>query len=207
MGGFFRKEINTLDDLKGLKMRIPGLGGNVMAKLGVIPQQITPGDIYPALERGTIDAAEWAGPHDDFKFGLQKVAPFYYAPGWWEPQATIMLFINNARWQSLPKHYQAILEACCTATWSSHVAHYDTINSAGLRNIVAAGARVRFFSQQIMDAAYDASFQLFEELRTRSPDFARIYPVWKKFLDENELYFRVGDSSYDNYIFNKRVRG
>jgi TRAP-type mannitol/chloroaromatic compound transport system substrate-binding protein len=207
MGGFFRKEINSLDDLKGLKMRIPGLGGNVMAKLGVIPQQITPGDIYPALERGTIDAAEWAGPHDDFKFGLHKVAPFYYAPGWWEPQATIMLFINNARWQSLPKHYQAILEAACTATWSSHVAHYDTINSAGLRSIVAAGAKVRFFSQAIMDAAYDASFQLFEELKGRSPDFARIYPVWKKFLDENELYYRIGDASYDNYVYNKRVRG
>jgi TRAP-type mannitol/chloroaromatic compound transport system substrate-binding protein len=207
MGGFFRKEINSLDDLKGLKMRIPGLGGNVMAKLGVIPQQITPGDIYPALERGTIDAAEWAGPHDDFKFGLHKVAPFYYAPGWWEPQATIMLFVNNARWQELPKHYKAILEAAATATWSSHVAHYDTINSAGLRNIVAAGAKVRFFSQPIMDAAYEASFQLFEELKARSPDFAKIYPVWKKFLDENELYFRIGEASYDNYVLNKRVRG
>jgi TRAP-type mannitol/chloroaromatic compound transport system substrate-binding protein len=204
MGGFFRKEINTLDDMKGLKMRIPGLGGTVMAKLGVIPQQLPPGDIYPALERGTIDAAEWAGPHDDFKFGLHKVAPFYYAPGWWEPQATIMCFVNKARWDALPKHYKAIMEAAATATWSSHVAHYDAINSAGLRQLVGAGAQIRVFSRAILDAAYEASFQTFEELKGRSPEFARIYPAWKKYLDENELYQRVGEASYDNYIYTKR---
>lgn len=206
MGGFFRKEINTLDDLKGLKMRIPGLGGTVMAKLGVVPQQLPPGDIYPALERGTIDAAEWAGPYDDFKFGLHKVAPYYYAPGWWEPQATIMAFVNKAKWDELPKHYKAILEAAATATWTSHVAHYDTINSGGLRQLAAAGAKIRFFSQQILDASYEASFKTFEELRTKSPDFAKIYPHWKKFLDENELYARVGEASYDNYIYNRKTR-
>lgn len=207
MGGFFRKEINTVEDLRGLKMRIPGLGGTVMAKLGVIPQQLPPGDIYPSLERGTIDAAEWAGPYDDFKFGLHKVAPFYYGPGWWEPQATIMCFINKKKWDELPKVYKAILEACATATWTTHVAHYDSINSGGLRQLVAAGAKVRFFSQAILDAAYDASFQTFEELRAKSPEFARIYPHWKKFIDDNELYGRIGDATYDNFIFNKRVRG
>jgi TRAP-type mannitol/chloroaromatic compound transport system substrate-binding protein len=207
MGGFFRKEINTLDDLKGVKMRIPGLGGSVMAKLGVIPQQINAGDIYTSLERGVIDAAEWAGPHDDFKFGLHKVAPFYYAPGWWEPQATIMCFVNNAKWASLPNHYKAIMEAASTATWTSHVAHYDTINSNGLRQLVAAGAKVRVFSRPILDAAYEASFQLFEELKTKSPAFASIYPHWKKFLDENELYYRIGDATYDNYIYAKRGGG
>jgi TRAP-type mannitol/chloroaromatic compound transport system substrate-binding protein len=207
MGGFFRKEINTLDDLKGIKMRIPGLGGTVMAKLGVIPQQINAGDIYTSLERGVIDAAEWAGPYDDFKFGLYKVAPFYYAPGWWEPQATIMCFVNTAKWASLPNHYKAIMEAAATATWTSHVAHYDTINSNGLRQLVAAGAKVRVFSRPILDAAYEASFQLFEELKTRSPAFATIYPQWKKFLDENELYYRIGDATYDNYIYAKRGGG
>jgi TRAP-type mannitol/chloroaromatic compound transport system substrate-binding protein len=207
MGGFFRKEINKLEDLKGLKMRIPGLGGAVMAKLGVIPQQITPGEIYPALERGTVDAAEWAGPYDDFRFGLHKVAPFYYAPGWWEPQATIMLFVNNAKWNELPKHYKAILEACGIATWTTHVAKYDSINSGGLRQLIAGGAKLRFFSQDILDAAYEAAFQTFDELQKQSPAFAKIYPAWKKYLDENELYFRIGENSYDSYIFNKRVKG
>jgi TRAP-type mannitol/chloroaromatic compound transport system substrate-binding protein len=207
MGGFFRKEINVLDDLKGLKMRIPGLGGVVMSKLGVIPQQISPGDIFPALERGTIDAAEWAGPHDDFKFGLHKVAPFYYAPGWWEPQATIMLYVNLKKWEELPKHYRAILEAAGIATWTTHLAKYDTINSPGLRQLIGAGAKLRFFSQEIMDAAYDASFKVYEDLQKQSPAFAKIYPAWKKHIDDHELYFRVGEGTYDNYIFNKRVKG
>jgi TRAP-type mannitol/chloroaromatic compound transport system substrate-binding protein len=207
MGGFFRKEINSIDDLKGLKMRIPGLGGTVMAKLGVVPQQITPGDIYPALERGTIDAAEWAGPYDDFKFGLHKVAPYYYSPGWWEPQATIMLFVNKKRWDDLPKHYKAILEAACTATWTSHCAKYDSINGGGLRQIVAAGGKLRFFSKAIMDASYEASFKTYDELKQKSPAFAKIYPAWKKHMDDNELYFRVADATYDNYIYEKRVKG
>ena len=206
MGGFYRKEINKLDDLKGLKMRIPGLGGTVMSKLGVIPQQISPADIYPALERGTIDAAEWAAPYDDFKFGLHKVAPYYYAPGWWEPQATIMVFVNKAKWDELTPQYKAVLEAAATATWTSHLAWNDKLNSDGLRELVKAGAQVRFFSKEILDAAYDASFKLFDELAQKSPAFAKIYPAWKKHLDTQELYYRIGDSTYDNYIYTKRSR-
>lgn len=206
MGGFYRKEINTLADLKGLKMRIPGLGGAVMAKLGVIPQQLPPGDIYPSLERGTIDAAEWAGPYDDFKFGLHKVAPYYYAPGWWEPQATIGCFVNLKKWQELPKHYQAILEAAATATWSTHIGTYDAWNPGGLRRLVEAGAKLRFFSKEILDAAYDASFQTFDELKAKSPAFAKIYPQWKAFLDEVLVYQRIGEASYDNYVYARQGR-
>jgi TRAP-type mannitol/chloroaromatic compound transport system substrate-binding protein len=207
MGGFFRKEVNTLADLKGLKMRIPGLGGTVIAKLGVIPQQIAPGDIYPALERGTIDAAEWATPYDDYKFGFHRVAPYYYAPGWWEPQATVMLFVNKAKWDELPKHYKAILEAACSATWTSHIAYGDSLNSGGLRQLIAAGGKLRFFSKEIMDASYEAAFQTFDELKTKSPAFAKIYEPWKKYLDSVELYYRVGDGSYSQYVWDKRVKG
>lgn len=207
MGGFFRKEVNTLADLKGIKMRIPGLGGVVMAKLGVIPQQIAPGDIYPALERGTIDAAEWATPYDDFKFGFHRVAPFYYAPGWWEGQATGCLFVNKAKWDELPKVYKSILEIATMATWTAHAASNDTLNSGGLRQLLAAGGKLRFFSKEIMDAAYEASFQTFDELKAKSPAFAKIYDPWKKYLDSVELYYRVGDATYDNYIYDKRVKG
>jgi TRAP-type mannitol/chloroaromatic compound transport system substrate-binding protein len=207
MGGFYRKEINKLDDLKGLKMRIPGLGGAVMAKLGVIPQQIPPGDIYASLERGTIDAAEWAGPYDDFKFGFYKVAPYYYGPGWWEPQATIWVHVNKAKWDELPKTYKAILEAACTATCTTHNAWNDVINSDGLRKLIAAGAKLRTFPKEIMDAAYDASFKTFDELAAKSPAFAKIYPAWKAHLETKELYYRVGDNTYENYIFARRVRG
>jgi TRAP-type mannitol/chloroaromatic compound transport system substrate-binding protein len=199
--------VNTVADLKGIKMRIPGLGGVVMSKLGVVPQQINAGEIYPALERGTIDAAEWATPYDDFKFGFYKVAPYYYAPGWWEGQATGHLFINKQKWDELPKLYKTILELATTATWTTHAAANDTYNSGGLRQLVAAGGKLRFFSKEIMDAAYDASFQTFDELKAKSPAFAKLYDPWKKYLDTVELYYRVGDASYDNYIYEKRVKG
>lgn len=207
MGGFFRKEVNTLADLKGLKMRIPGLGGLVMSKLGVVPQQIAPGDIYPALERGTIDAAEWAGPYDDFKFGFYKVAQFYYGPGWWEPQATIWLHVNKAKWDELPKTYKAVLETACIATCTSHNAKNDVLNSNGLRQLLSNGAKLRYFSKEIMDAAYDAAFKTFDELSAKSEAWAKIYPAWKKHIDEHELYYRVGDNTYENYIFDRRVKG
>ena len=113
MGGWFRKEIKTVDDLKGLKMRIGGTGGLPLTKLGVVPQQIPGGDIYPALEKGTIDAAEWVGPYDDEKLGFYKVAKNYYYPGWWEGGPEIDAFVNIKAWEALPKDYQAILEAAC----------------------------------------------------------------------------------------------
>ena len=118
MGGWFRKEIKTVEDLKGLKMRIGGLAGQVMARLGVVPQQIAAGDIYPALEKGTIDAAEWVGPYDDEKLGFYKVAPNYYVPGWWEAGAALSFYVNIKEWEKLPKEYQAAIEA---AQLRSHV--------------------------------------------------------------------------------------
>src|SRR6266478_2074610 len=111
MGGWFRNEIKEVSDLNGLKFRIGGFAGQVMAKLGVVAQQIPPGDIYPALEKGTVDAAEWIGPYDDEKLGFHKVAPFYYYPGWWEGTACGSLFINQKNWDALPPTYQGIVEA------------------------------------------------------------------------------------------------
>jgi TRAP-type mannitol/chloroaromatic compound transport system substrate-binding protein len=113
MGGFYRKEINSVDDLKGLKFRIGGLGGMILTKLGVVPLQIPTADIYPSLERGTIDAAEWIGPYDDEKLGLHKVARYYYYPGWWEGSAQVTLLVNLQHWEALPESYRAALEAAC----------------------------------------------------------------------------------------------
>ena len=111
MGGWFRKEIKTVDDLKGLKLRIGGFPGRVLQKLGAVPQQIAGGDIYPALEKGTLDAAEWVGPYDDEKLGFYKVAPHYYYPGWWEGGSMLFAFVNLDKWNALPKAYQAVLDA------------------------------------------------------------------------------------------------
>src|SRR6266404_4589323 len=150
MGGWFRKEINTVEDMKGLKMRIGGFAGRVMQKLGVVPQQLAGGDIYPALEKGTIDAAEWVGPYDDEKLGFQKVAPHYYYPGFWEGGPTVHAFANLEKWNALPKSYQAILtNACANAnTWMA--ARYDMQNPKALRELVASGANLHDFPPPVM---------------------------------------------------------
>ena len=146
MGGWYRKEINTVADLSGLKMRIGGFAGAVMAKLGVVAQQIAGGDIYPALEKGTIDAAEWVGPYDDEKLGFYKVAKYYYYPGWWEGGAMLHFLINIEKWNALPKTYQAIVTAAAAYANVSMQARYDAQNPAALRRLVAGGAQLRPFS-------------------------------------------------------------
>ncbi len=152
MGGWFRKEIKTPADLQGLKMRIGGIAGQVLAKLGVVPQQIGGGDIYPALEKGTIDGAEWVGPYDDEKLGFSKVAPFYYYPGFWEGGPTVHAFVNLEKWNALPKAYQAALTAACTYANTQMAARYDMQNPAALKRLVGAGTQLRPFSQEILEA-------------------------------------------------------
>ncbi len=153
-------------------MRIPGLAGRVVAKLGVIPQQIAPGEIYPALERGTIDAAEWAASHDDERLGFVKVAPYYYSPGWWEPNAMTHLFVNLGAWNALPAHYKAIVRSAAEAVNQTVIANYDVVNPLAMRRLMASGAQLRFFSAEIMNAAYDASFALYDEIAKENPRFA-----------------------------------
>ena len=136
MGGWFRKEINTVDDLKGLKFRIGGFAGRVMQKLGCVPQQLAGGDIYPALEKGTIDAAEWVGPYDDEKLGFYKVAPYYYYPGWWEGGPMLLAMVNLDKWNALPKYYQTILEQAGHLANNWMMAKYDTVNPIGAEEAV-----------------------------------------------------------------------
>jgi hypothetical protein len=153
MGGWFRKEIRTVDDLKGLKFRIGGWAGKTLQKLGVVPQQIAGGDIYPALEKGTIDAAEWVGPYDDEKLGFYKIAQYYYYPGWWEGGTANHFMINLEKWNQLPKTYQAIVTAAAGFANIEQTARYDARNSAALKRLIAAGTQLRPFSQPIMPAA------------------------------------------------------
>src|SRR3954469_8332847 len=199
MGGWYRKEIKTVDDLKGLKFRIAGLAGQVLGKLGVVAQQIPGGDIYPALEKGTIDAAEWVGPYDDEKLGFYKVAKYYYYPGWWEGQAQLSAYINIGQWQSLPKSYQAVLTAACAEAESWMLGKYDTDNVAALRRLVANGTQLRAFSKEILDACYSATQEVYADLSAKNPKWKAIYEPWKKFLDDETQWFRVVEQSFDNY--------
>ena len=200
MGGWFRKEIKTVDDLNGLKMRIGGFAGRVMQKLGVVPQQLAGGDIYPALEKGTIDAAEWVGPYDDEKLGLYKVAKFYYYPGWWEGGPELDLFVNNAAFDKLPKEYQSMLESACYEANVDMVAKYDAVNPPALRRLVAGGTQLRGFSRDIMQACYKATIEVNEETAAKNEKFKKIYEPWKKFRDEEDLWFSVAENNFDNFM-------
>ena len=205
MGGWYRKEIKTVADLNGLKFRIGGLGGAVLAKLGVVAQQIPGGDIYPALEKGTIDAAEWVGPYDDEKLGFYKVAKYYYYPGWWEGQTQASAYINLGQWEQLPKSYQAIVTAASAEAYSWMLGKYDTDNVAALRRLVAAGAELRPFSREILDACYNAAQELYAENAARNAKWKAVYEPWKKFLDDEHQWFRVSEQQFDNYMLSRRA--
>ncbi|MBN9447476.1 MAG: TRAP transporter substrate-binding protein DctP [Bosea sp.] len=200
MGGFFRKELKTVDDLKGLKFRIGGMGGSVLAKLGVVPTQIAPGDVYPALERGTIDAAEFVGPYDDEKLGFVKVAPYYYYPGWWEGGAMLHLVMNQEQWNKLPKHYQAMVYHACEAANNWMLAKYDAVNPGGLRRLVGQGAQLRAFPQPIMEASLKAAEEYYAETSAKSELFKKGYESMVAFRGENLLWWQVAELSYDAFM-------
>jgi TRAP-type mannitol/chloroaromatic compound transport system substrate-binding protein len=200
MGGWFRKEIKTVADLKGLKMRIGGFAGTVLAKLGAVPQQIPGGDIYPSLEKGTIDAAEWVGPYDDEKLGFYKVAKNYYYPGWWEGGPELDVFVNIKAWTELPKDYQAALEAACYEANMDMLAKYDALNPPALRRLLANGVNLRPFSNEIMAACYKAANEVFEETMAKNANFKKIFEPWKKFRDEQNLWFSVAENRFDNFM-------
>ncbi|MBS0324954.1 MAG: TRAP transporter substrate-binding protein DctP [Proteobacteria bacterium] len=200
MGGFYRKPIKTVADFKGLKMRIGGTGGLPLQKLGVIPQQIPGGDIYPALEKGTIDAAEWVGPYDDEKLGLYKVAKYYYYPGWWEGQAEFDLFVNIKAWNDLPKEYQSILESACAETNIDMIAKYDALNPPALKRLIAAGVKLEPFSNEIMAACYKATIEVYDEIASKNPKFKKVYEPWKAFRDQEIAWFQVAENRFDNFM-------
>jgi TRAP-type mannitol/chloroaromatic compound transport system substrate-binding protein len=207
MGGWFRKEIKEPADFQGLKFRIGGWAGKTIQKLGGVPQQIAGGDIYQALEKGTIDAAEWVGPYDDEKLGLNKVAKYYYYPGWWEGGAALHFFINTAKWASLPKSYQAILTAAAGYANVEMQAKYDARNPAALRKLLNAGAELRPFTEATMDACLKASNEVNAEAAAANPDFKKIYEAMMAFRNEEYIWWQVGEFSYDNFMIRSRRRG
>lgn len=201
MGGFYRREIKTVDDLRGLKIRIGGIGGMVLSRMGAVPQQIPASDIYSSLEKGTIDAAEWIGPYDDEKLGLHKVAQFYYAPGWWEGSASITSHVNVKAWESLPPAYQAAFEAACNEQTMKMLARYDNNNPDAMRRLIAGGARVAYFPRDVMDAAFRHSEELYKELSEKNPEFAAIFPAWNRYRQSQASWFRIAENALDNYTF------
>jgi len=204
MGGWFRKEIKTVADMQGLKMRIGGFAGTVLSKLGAVPQQIPGGDIYPALEKGTIDAAEWVGPYDDQKLGFNKVAKFYYYPGWWEGGPQLSAYINAKKFAELPKEYQTILQIACADAHVDMMSKYDAKNPMALKQLVGSGTVLKPFPKEVMDACYKAAMEVYAETSAKNPEFKKVYDDYKKFMDDQNLWFRIAEGQYSNYMYSKR---
>ena len=205
MGGWFRREIDTPEDLSGLKMRIPGLGAEVMDRLGVTVQNLAAGEIYPALERGAIDAVEWVGPYDDEKLGFQNAARFYYYPGWWEPGPSTTFQVNQAAWDSLPSTYQAAFRVAVRSAAHGVETRYDAKNPAALRRLVEGGVQLRPFSPEIMEVSRVASQEILEERAAADATYRRVYDHWSAFRTEVFDWFSRAEWAYANAAFGRDV--
>ncbi len=206
-GGWYRKEINTLADMQGLKMRISGLAGRVVEKLGVVPQQIAGGDIYPSLERGTIDAAEWVGPYDDSKLGFQKVAPYYYYPGFWEGGPTVSFFVNKGQWDQLPENYKSLFRTCAQATDQNMLAKYDMKNPTALKELVGSGAQLRSFSEEVLAASFAAANEVYAEVSAENESFKTQYEAMLQFRDDWYLYQQTAEYTFDTFMMIQQRNG
>jgi TRAP-type mannitol/chloroaromatic compound transport system substrate-binding protein len=206
MGGWYRKEIKEPADLNGLKFRIGGLAGLVLAKLGVVTLQVPGNEIYSALEKGTIDAAEWVGPYDDEKLQLHKVAKFYCYPGWWEGGTAQHFMINTARWAELPKSYQAVATAAAAFANAEMQGRYDARNPAALKRLLTLGALLRPHSQQILEACFKAASDVYAEIGAANATFKDIYNKMVAFRNDEYLWWQVAEYSYDTFMIRQRAR-
>ncbi|MDO8904870.1 TRAP transporter substrate-binding protein [Hydrogenophaga sp.] len=200
MGGWYRNEIKSLDDMKGLKFRVGGFAGKVITRMGGVPQNIPGGEIYQALERGTIDAVEWVGPYDDEKLGFQKVAKNYYYPGWWEGGAQLDFYVNKAAYNGLSAENKAIVECAASHAHTTMQAMYDNRNPAALKRLVAGGVKVLPFPRPVMDEAFKQSMSLYTELSDTNPAWKKIYADYSNFRKDQNLWFRFTEAQFDRYM-------
>lgn len=205
-GRLFPKEIKTTDDLKGLKFRVGGFAGTILAKLGTVPQQLAAGDIYPALEKGTLDAAEWVGPHDDEKLGFVKVAKNYYYPGWWEGCGQAHNIMNIAKWNELPKAYQSAIITASNDAWVWTLSKYDYLNPIALRRLVSNGAQLRAFPQPVLEACYKAAGEIYDGLSKTNPRFKKLYESVVPYRTDSFAWLQVAEPGFDSFMMRMRTR-
>ncbi|WP_066259283.1 TRAP transporter substrate-binding protein [Hydrogenophaga flava] len=205
MGGWYRKEVKTVADIKGLKMRIGGFAGKVLTRMGGVPQNIPGGEIYQALEKGTIDATEWVGPYDDEKLGFFKVAKNYYYPGWWEGGAQLDFYINKAAFNALSKENQAIVEAATAYAHTEMQARYDARNPQAIKRLVANGAKVLPFPKAVMDEAFKQSMSLYTELNDTNPAWKKIYADYSAFRKDANVWFRFTEANFDSFMQRQKL--
>jgi TRAP-type mannitol/chloroaromatic compound transport system substrate-binding protein len=206
MGGWFRKEINSSEDLKGLKFRVGGFAGTILAKVGVVPQQLAAGDIYPALEKGTLDACEWVGPHDDEKLGFVKIAKYYYYPGWWEGCGQAHNLININKWRELPKAYQSAIITASNDAWVWTLSKYDYVNPPALLRLAAAGAQLRAFPQPVLEDCYKAANEIYDGLSKSNAHFKKLYESLVPYRSNSYAWMQVAELGFDNFMMRMRTR-
>ncbi len=204
MGGWFRKEIKSVADMQGVKMRIGGFGGKVISKIGVVPQQIAGGEIYQALEKGTIDAAEWVGPYDDEKLGFYKVAPHYYYPGWWEGGAMLHVMTNSAKWEGLPATYKSIVKTAAQAANADMLAKYDARNPGALKKLAAAGAKLAPYPQDVMEACFNAAKETYAEISATNAPFKKVHDAVMAFRSDAYLWAQFSEYQFDTFMMNQQ---
>jgi TRAP-type mannitol/chloroaromatic compound transport system substrate-binding protein len=200
MGGWYRKEIKSIADFKGLKFRVGGFAGKVVERMGGVPQNIPGGEIYQALEKGTIDAAEWVGPYDDKKLGFNKVAPNYYYPGWWEGGPQIDFYVNTKAYDALSAENKAMVEAAASHAHVDMQAKYDARNPAALRELVTTGTKMFRFPKDVMETAFKESMGLYSELSGKNPQWKKIYEDFSTFRRDQNLWFRFAEAGFDDFM-------
>jgi TRAP-type mannitol/chloroaromatic compound transport system substrate-binding protein len=205
MGGWFRRELKSAADMQGLRFRIAGFAGRVIERLGGVPSNLPGSEVYPALEAGRLDAAEWVGPYDDLKLGFHRVAPYYYYPGWWEGCAHIDILINRKAWAALPRELQTVVEAASSMTHVDMQAKYDARNPVALKQLVGQGARLRPFPADLMTEAFKASMRLNEELAAKNPHWRRIYTEYSRFRADQNLWFRFTEAGFDRFMQSQKL--
>jgi TRAP-type mannitol/chloroaromatic compound transport system substrate-binding protein len=205
MGGWFRKEIKSLKDFKGLKFRCGGFAGKVVERIGGVPQNIPGGEIYQALEKGTIDAAEWVGPYDDEKLGFNKVAPNYAYPGFWEGGPQLDFYVNDKAFNGLSAEYKAMIEAAATHAATEMQARYDARNPAALKRLVSGGTKLFRFPKDVMDSAFKEAMALYSELSGTNPAWKKIYEDYSAFRRDSNLWFRFAESGFDDFMQNQKL--
>ncbi len=205
MGGWFNVEVQSVSDLQGLRMRIPGLGGEVMTALGVTVQQIAGGEIFQALQTNTVDAAEWVGPYDDLILGFPEVAQFYYHPGWWEPGPSLEVQIPLERWNELPEIYQEIVKTAAVEANTTMMAAYDAKNPEAFQEINDnPNVTVLPYPDDVMQAAADAANEINEQRAADSADFKSVYDHWNAFRSQVHPWFAVAETSYLDFIASRQ---
>ena len=205
MGGWFRKEIKSLADVKGLKFRTGGFSGRIWERIGGLGANIPGGEIYQALEKGTIDAAEWVGPYDDQKLGFYKVAPFYAYPGYWEGGPQLELHINSRAWDALSAENKAIIEAASAFGHVDLQAKYDARNPTALKELVSKGAKLFPFPKDVMDTAFKSSMEHYAELSAKNPNWKKVYEDYANFRRDSNLWFRFTEATFDNYMQRQKL--